>query len=387
MNFTLTLRFKKLVKSYQAYADFYSKGKRIPIVLGHVSKDYTDKNTKVLAVDKPKLKKIQLEFAKLQLKYENEQNNGVNPADFDLIADLEKAVAKNKRCNESNVLAHIKKFTKRLHGVKYSDIDIKDFSDYLYGTVGNNTHRQYLNILKSFYKAIDYEKPFKNLKMPRASEPDITGLSDEKIVMLYNTDLGSDMYPDVKPAFLFSCYTGLRLSDVSKLRFSNIIDGKVVFKNQKSKKTQSNALPESALQILSEMKDTKDGLIFNIPTNRSSISLILNRWAKKAFMIRELVTNNEPPNLDYDWQFEKELTIDNITYKQWAREQEEETKIKFHLSRHTFASLLYKNGGDVLGCRAALGHKNINTSLRYLKVNDVSINSKLNSIPNILKSK
>ena len=52
-------------------------------------------------------------------------------------------------------------------------------------------------------------------------------LTLEEIILLDNTELPS--FPEVKKAFLFSCFTGLRISDVKALKWENIKNDKINF--------------------------------------------------------------------------------------------------------------------------------------------------------------
>ncbi len=76
--------------------------------------------------------------------------------------------------------------------------------------------------------------------------------------------------PEIKRAFLFSCFTGLRQSDVRNLTWKNIQDNKIKIKQQKTKGDIDNTLSQTALNILKldnilPLPDTK---IFNVPNDR-----------------------------------------------------------------------------------------------------------------------
>jgi site-specific recombinase XerD len=45
-------------------------------------------------------------------------------------------------------------------------------------------------------------------------------------------------------------------------------------------------------------------------------------------------------------------------------------KIRFHVSRHTFATIQLMNGTDIVTVQKLMGHKNISTTLRYVKIVD-----------------
>ena len=57
-------------------------------------------------------------------------------------------------------------------------------------------------------------------------------LTIDEVIKLYETDYTN---LEIKRAFLFSCYTGLRLSDVKSLTWGQIREGKLFFKQKKTK--------------------------------------------------------------------------------------------------------------------------------------------------------
>ena len=83
-------------------------------------------------------------------------------------------------------------------------------------------------------------------------------------------------HEDVKRAFLFSCFTGLRLSDVRSLTWGKIVkapDGKTLYiriKMQKTQKLVNVPLSKEAVDCLNP-KENPDEPIFTLPTGASNI--------------------------------------------------------------------------------------------------------------------
>jgi len=143
--------------------------------------------------------------------------------------------------------------------------------------------------------------------------------------------LESSECPDseVKRAFLFSCYTGLRLSDILGLRWQNVSESHITIIQQKTKKQKIDKLLPAAIALLSDRGEAHDH-IFNLPA-KTTISRSLNRWIHNAGI---------------------------------------EKSIGFHTARHSFAMLALKGGMDIYTLMAVMGHQNIQTTMKYAKMND-----------------
>ena len=133
----------------------------------------------------------------------------------------------------------------------------------------------------------------------------------------------------VKQAFLFSCFTGLRLGDIMKLTFDNFEDENLIFRQQKTRKTEAFPLSKDALNIYHTQKELYDnkGNVFQLP-HKSKINLQLKDLAKEAGI---------------------------------------EKNSHYHMSRHTFAILALTSGMSIYEVSKFLGHTDIKTTEIYLK--------------------
>lgn len=147
--------------------------------------------------------------------------------------------------------------------------------------------------------------------------------------------------PETKRAFLFACYTGLRISDIKSLTYGDIREeqttqgGRIYVIRKMMVKTRKNVgvpLSNKALSYLPEdfTQHSKDEKVFNLPTE-GSINNMLKTWAKDA-------------------QVDKVVT--------------------FHTSRHTFATLALTLGADIYTTSKLLGHQNVRTTQVYAEVID-----------------
>ena len=140
---------------------------------------------------------------------------------------------------------------------------------------------------------------------------------------------------DVGNAFMFSVFSGLRFSDVKRLKGENIYnEGDKVFINFKTKKTdtrQNLKLGNMAMRFLP--KDIKQGQpVYDLPTNMQS-NIDLKKWVKAAGITK---------------------------------------KVTFHVARHTAATLLLNSGASLATVAFQLGHKDVRMTQIYAKITNRS---------------
>jgi len=133
--------------------------------------------------------------------------------------------------------------------------------------------------------------------------------------------------------FLFSCYTGLRYSDVMNLTSIRIKDGRIIIEIQKTKREIMIPICNEALTILKKYNyKKKTGLIF---PDRCNVSV--NRDLKDIAEIAEI--------------------------NKW---------ITFHVGRHTFGSTLAVEGIQPFYIMKLMGHADVRMTTRYVNTdNDI----------------
>lgn len=188
--------------------------------------------------------------------------------------------------------------------------------------------------------------PIKELDLserPKRPESEREFLTLDEVRKLQETQCGNE---EVKRAFLFGCFTGLRLSDVEKLSASEIrqtVDGyEVGTRQQKTRSLIYVPLSENALSILPA--ELPEGPVFKLPS-RPEINRYIAAWVKKAGIKK---------------------------------------KITFHCSRHTYATLLLTYGADIYTVSKLLGHTDVATTQIYAKVIDEKKVKAVNMIPKIV---
>lgn len=145
----------------------------------------------------------------------------------------------------------------------------------------------------------------------------------------------------LKRASLFSCLTGLRISDIQQLTWDNIIkaeDGYVMrLCTEKTEEEATLPITEEALALCGERDE---GLVFK-GLKRSMINYPLKAWIAEAGINR---------------------------------------RITFHCFRHTFATLLSTNGVPIYTIAKMLTHRSVKNTQKYAEVTDPKKRDAANSI-------
>lgn len=141
---------------------------------------------------------------------------------------------------------------------------------------------------------------------------------------------------DVKRAYLFACYCGLRLSDIYALRWRDLSkDGEQWRASVVMKKTTTPIflpLSSQAMKWLPERGDAPDdGKVFDGLIAEPNINKVLAKWVKAAGITK---------------------------------------KITYHTSRHSFATMMLTLGADLYTTSKLLGHSNVKTTQIYAKIVD-----------------
>lgn len=221
--------------------------------------------------------------------------------------------------------------------------DIRAFDKSL-SECADTTRTQYFNALKSAFawavvEGLTDNNPF--LKIGRNERPrqdnrnrTIKYLSVEEIETLKRT---LNREQPTERAFLFSYFTGLRLSDVQTLTKADIRtekDGtKAICKRmQKTQEKVYIPLRAEALELMGEADEK--GYFFVLSQHRVTIKRDLEKWAKRAGV---------------------------------------ETKLTFHMARHSFAVQCVRNGVGIEYISKFLGHRDISTTQIYAEIPEMTL--------------
>jgi len=331
---------------YIVYLDFFRNGKR---ELKYLPKNYHFDGTKSkLIEDKEKLAVI------IKIRDQHQHNllnaeTGFSLASGkgkDFFSYFSESFNKNKTYEKS--FKHLIKFTKK-ETFLFSDVNrlfCQQFADYLQATLSKSSSAAtYYTAFKAVLnRAVIYDIIAKN---------PATGITIKKnearrffLTIDELTILKATPYPNNQTcnAFIFSCFTGLRISDIRALTFDQIQDDFIEFKQIKTKTNERLPLNENALEIIANQRTIKQSnYIFNLNTIRN-IETHLKIWTIAANINK------------------------HITY---------------HCSRHTFATLCLTFGVDLYTISKLMGHADFSTTQIYAKLIDEKRTIAVNKLPKI----
>ena len=276
------------------------------------------------------------------------------------------------RCGSvRSMLKHLETFGGSDIPLKNVDVEtIKQFIDYLRsardlhknmkvpGKLSDSTIHLKVNILKSVLReavrqGLLEQNPFDRLPHSyrvKAQYRERTALTQEELIRLSETPCRT---PELKEAFLLSCITGLRKSDIQSLSIHDIEKrDNTYYIYKKMKKTQRwlrLPLPEEAHHILSKLHAKN---------------------SDTSYFFAHLSPHHLGEHLEV-WLEDCHISDKHIT---------------FHSGRHTCATLLLTQGTDLYTIMRYLGHQNINTTQRYAHITDLQLCIATHQISNQLRN-
>lgn len=229
-----------------------------------------------------------------------------------------------------------------------STYNCQQYKQYLLTQLSNNGATTYFTAFKSLLtfaqnKGVIQINPAKEIKSSKI-EVVKNYLTTDEIKALAATPYPNTMYKDYYRAFLFACFTGLRISDLRALQWEQIQQfgefTRIIFKQKKTKGQEYIDINEQAVSILGERGK---GRVFNIPYYNK-----------------------------------------NEHIRQWARKAGISKHITFHSSRHTFAVMMLNCDVDLYTVSKLLGHRSIQTTQVYAKVVDKRKQEAIKRIPKLI---
>lgn len=226
---------------------------------------------------------------------------------------------------------------------------MNDYVTYKKTKLTNGTVDNYLRCLKAAFNVAVEEGIMPTNPMLALDRSHLKGttyerefLSVEEVKKLIDTPCRR---PDIKGAFLFSCFCGLRISDVRSLQWKHVVTagGKMYLKitQFKTRRPLSIPLSRQALRWMPERGGAGEDEYIFPPLSKNMT--VLDDWAKEAGINKH---------------------------------------ITFHVSRHTFATMELTMGADIYTTSKLLGHTSVATTQIYAKV----INSKKEEAVSLLDS-
>lgn len=282
----------------------------------------------------------------------------------------EKRLGAESRGNWGNwysCLLHLKRYERR-ENITFADITpewVQGFKDYLehkaiaWGCdarnrakdkpLARNSKVSYFNKLRAclnqaYEERIITQNPLRGIEGFKPEEGTRMYLTIEEVQKIAQTPCD---YPLVKDAFLFSCLTGLRRSDILRLRWGDVHQQgeftRIIFKQKKTAGQEYLDITAQARGLMGQAGKPDELVFSGIPAPS--------------------ITNNAIKLLVARAGIRKDIT--------------------FHCARHTFATMMLDLGTDIYTLSKLLGHREISTTQIYAKVLDKNKQVAISAIPSI----
>lgn len=249
------------------------------------------------------------------------------------------------------------KFAKRIKPEQLTKEVIIAFTEYLqHRFKGEGAHTLYARFKKIIKAAVEADVIRKNpctgviIKIDSQQlKKDV--LSLDEVEQLMTTHYTGEN-PDIRRAFIFCLYCGLRWCDVKDLTFANVDYSNRLLKFEQNKtKGHSTAssviipLNEGLLQLIGQpsAEGKRDELIFPLPSHTMCLKA-LRHWVNRAGI-------------------DKHIT--------------------WHCARHSFAVNILNNGANIKTVASLLGHSGLKHTEKYTRAVDSLKQEAINSLPEL----
>lgn len=247
------------------------------------------------------------------------------------------------------------KFTQRIKPQQLTKDMMVSFTEYLQSRfTGQGPHTLYSRFKKIIKSAVDHDVMKKSpcdgvvIKIDNGIlTKDV--LSIEEMQRLINTHYTGEN-PDIRRAFIFCLYCGLRWCDVKDLTFANVdYANRLLSFEQNKTKGHSRAsgviipLNDGLINLIGKPSEDKNTLIFNLPSHTMCLKA-LRHWVKRA-------------------DIDKHIT--------------------WHCARHSFAVNILNNGANIKTVASLLGHSGLSQTEKYTRAIDSLKEAAINSLPEL----
>ena len=257
------------------------------------------------------------------------------------------------------VLPHLEKYSGG-RDIQLGQINskwFKSFQDYLQKDceLSENSANSYAYAVKMAFRQavrenIILEDPSVGIKSITVPEPDRVSLQLEEFQKLARVPIGGKLGAEVRRAFLFACYTALRVSDLISLKWGDI------------EHTSSGAV------IVKRQIKTKKRI--TVPIHPSAWALINDKT---------IHNHNEPV---FSLLAESNTRTNKYLIK-WAVKAGIEKHVTWHVARRTCPSLLHEMDVDIYTIQKILGHAHIADTAKYTNISAPKLRTAVNTLPGI----
>ena len=249
------------------------------------------------------------------------------------------------------------KFMKRIKPEQITRDMVEAYTEYLQTrSKGEGARSIYARFKKVIKYAVEHDVMAKNPCTGIVIKVDDQQLKKDVLSMDEIQTLIATHYehenPNIRRAFIFCLYCGLRFCDVKDLTFKNVdYSNKLLrFEQNKTKGHSANSgvvipLNDGLLKLIGEPTDSgnRDEVIFPLPTYEACLKAV-GRWVKRAGI---------------------------------------EKHISWHCARHSFAVNILNNGANIKTVASLLGHSGLKHTEKYTRAIDSLKQEAINSLPEL----
>lgn len=228
----------------------------------------------------------------------------------------------------------------------------ESFLSYLSGFLHGNTPVGYFKKFKMCLtscvdKGLLLKNPADGIRLTTSEEITKDILDCNEIQMLADTPIPND---EVKRAFLFACYTGLRWCDVEALQY-------------KSVDFRRNMLVICQRKVMSH-------------SSKAVLHLNLNKTAMNLLRLHTGLPDDKVFGLP-SYSYARRLLID------WACRAGLQKHITFHCARHSFVTNIMLGGANIKTASVLAGHSTIRHTEKYVHIVDEVKQKAVDSLPDL----
>lgn len=344
------------------YLDYYSQGKRkteslgLQLIIKPKTKAERNVNKKTRELAESIWAKRQLEIQQNHYGFKDMEKLKASFTKYVEHLTEKRLDSKGNYGNWDSMLKHLKTFIPM--DISFAEVDRKFVQDFKYfldkdlktksnQSLSQNSKYSYFNKFKAALKqavkdGIIPTNPAEGIDGFKQGEPQREFLTLEELQSAVKAECE---IPQMKTAFIFSCLTGLRWSDINKLLWSEVQHSNemgyyIRFRQKKTKGAETLPISAQAFGLLGERQD-KDERVFK--------GLKYSAWH-------------------------------NLKLQQWMMKAGISKTITFHCARHTYATLQLSAGTDIYTVSKLLGHRELRTTQIYAKVIDAKKKEAANKI-------
>ena len=185
--------------------------------------------------------------------------------------------------------------------------------------------------------------PAMNVKMVKEPPVEKDVLSPEEVLRMRRAWTRSAIEEEVKRAFLFACYTGLRISDVRSLMWEHL--------------EEKGISKYNSCRFWIRKRQVKTQGLVEIPVAHAALALIPPPGERGQPVFPLLAVRTE--------------CVGNAILKRLATRARVAKSISWHTARRTFATLELESGADPFTVQRLMGHTSIKMTGIYAKSNNI----------------